>query len=40
MGALSKYLRSVALGDCTHALAGQVRPLAEMPALRTHDTDA
>jgi hypothetical protein len=38
MGALSKYL--VALGDCTHALAGQVRPLAEMPALRTHDTDA
>jgi hypothetical protein len=27
------------LSDCTHALAGQVRPLAEMPAMRSRDAD-
>ena len=27
------------LGDCTHALAGQVRPLAEMPAMRASEDE-
>lgn len=27
------------LGDCSHALAGQVRPLAEMPQPRHIDSE-